>query len=70
MLTLVLGFILGAYVESKFATKIGLVIGFVVGLVHKVLGVFGGIWDALKAVFTKKPAAQPAPTDTTPPAAQ
>ena len=80
MLTFILGFIIGAYIECKYCTKIATVVEFVVGLVHKVLGLISGpfisIWGALKAVFTKKPEAAPAvqpapaPTDTTPPAAQ
>ena len=72
LLAFILGFIVGAYIECKYCTKIELVVSFVVGLVHKVLGLISGpfvsIWGALKAVFTKKPEAAPAPVAQTAPA--
>jgi len=73
MLALVLAFLVGAYVENKFATKIELVVGKLVGLVHLVIGTLVGVWNAFKAIFTKKPEAAPVeaapvaqPTDTPP----
>jgi hypothetical protein len=75
LLELILGFVVGAYVESKYATQIGLVISKVVGLVHSIIGLLVTVFNKVKSLFTKKPAPAPvvdpapvapaAPADTT-----
>jgi hypothetical protein len=65
LLELILGFALGAYVESKYATKIEVVVSKVVGLVHSVIGLLVTVFNKVKSLFAKKPAATPAPTDST-----
>jgi hypothetical protein len=73
MLTgLILGFILGAYIECKYCTKIETVVALVLGTLHKVIGLVVngavGIWNAVKAIFTKKPEAvvEAAPVEAAP----